>query len=117
MSVTKRAGSAGPPIVLCAVLALTPVAVDSPLAQRPEPVAHGVFDGDTMFTVLPPNAIPAVTSPEFVSGEEAAAQMELAEPILGVVVGGEAKAYSLWHLDTHEVVNDKVGGVPIAATW
>ena len=56
MSVTKRAGSAGPLIVLCAVLALTPVAVDSPLAQRPEPVAHGVFDGDTMFTVLPPNA-------------------------------------------------------------
>ena len=39
------------------------------------------------------------------------------EPVLGVALGGEAVAYSLWYLDGHEIVNDLVGGTPIAATW
>jgi hypothetical protein len=39
------------------------------------------------------------------------------EPVLGLVVNGESRAYSLWQLDAHEIVNDVVGGVPLAATW
>ena len=37
--------------------------------------------------------------------------------IIGVVLDGEARAYSIWHLDRHEVVNDRLGETPIAATW
>jgi hypothetical protein len=39
------------------------------------------------------------------------------EPVLGVVVDGEARAYSLWQLDAHEIVNDEIAGSAIAATW
>jgi hypothetical protein len=34
-----------------------------------------------------------------------------------VVLGGEARAYSLWQLDAHEIVNDQIAGTAIAATW
>ena len=38
--------------------------------------------------------------------------------MLGVVGrDGTPKAYSAWHLDEHEIVNDLLDGEPIAATW
>ena len=67
--------------------------------------------------VLPPNAIPAILEPDFLAGNEAEKQMAGEEPILGIITGGEARAYSLWHLDAHEIVNDSIGGVAIAVTW
>jgi hypothetical protein len=70
-----------------------------------------------MYTVLPPNAIPAIMEPAFLTGDDAAEQMSADEPVLGIMLGDEVKAYSLWHLDAHEIVNDTIAGVPIAATW
>ncbi len=99
--------------VLLLVLLATGVAA----AQRPEPKVHGTFDGDEMYTVLPPDAIPAISDPQFVTGEEAAAQMAADEPVLGIVHEGQARAYSLWHLDAHEIVNDSIAGTPLAVTW
>ena len=87
------------------------------LAERPEPEVHGVFGGEEMYSVLPPDAIAAIRAPDFVSGEEADAQMSPAEPVLGVVLDGKAHAYSLWQLDGHEIVNDMLAGRAIAATW
>lgn len=77
-----------------------------------------IGDG-TMVTVLPQDAIPAITQPVFVGRQEADQWMAEEELVLGLVdpVTGEAKAYSLWHLDRHEIVNDKIGGKPIAVTW
>jgi len=86
-------------------------------SQRPEPEVHGVFDGDTMYTVLPAGAIPAILEPVFLGGEEAVAQMSPDEMVLGILFDGEARAYSLWQLDAHEIVNDSIGGLPIAPTW
>lgn len=37
--------------------------------------------------------------------------------VAGVVVNGEARAYPLREMNWHEVVNDTVGGVPIAVTY
>ena len=39
------------------------------------------------------------------------------EPLLVVVDGGEARAYSTWHLDNHEIVNDYINGKAITVTW
>jgi hypothetical protein len=73
--------------------------------------------GDDVYKVLPVGAIPAIDDPIFASGEAADAQMRPDEPVLGVVVGSEARAYSLWQLDAHEIVNDEIAGTAIAATW
>jgi hypothetical protein len=37
--------------------------------------------------------------------------------VLGVTIGAESRAYPIAFLSWHEIVNDIVGGVPIAATW
>ena len=86
-------------------------------AQRPEPEVVATIYGDTMYQVLPADKIPAINDPVFVTGGEAVKQMSTDEPIMGLVSGGEAKAYSLWHLDAHEIVNDVIGDTPIAVAW
>jgi hypothetical protein len=39
------------------------------------------------------------------------------DPVIGVVVGGEARAYPIRLLDFHEVVNDTVGDLPLVVSW
>lgn len=65
--------------------------------------------------LLPRGGIPAVFEPHFVSATEAMISDEAW--VMGVVIDGEAHAYSLNLLNSHEVVNDRLGGVPIAAVW
>ena len=86
-------------------------------AERPEPEVVAFWGGDEVYQGLPLGAIPAIDDPEFVRGEAADAQMKAEEPVLGVVIGGAARAYSLWQLDHHELVNDQIEGTAIAATW
>lgn len=73
--------------------------------------------GDPVVEVLPPDAIPAIDDPKFVSAKKANKFMQKNEPVLGVVHEGEAKAYSLWHLDRHEIVNDTLKETPVGVTW
>ena len=104
-------------VFLAAGGALAILLLVSASAQRPEPTVHGVFDGDTMYTLLPPDAIPAVRNPEYVTGVEADRQMSADEPVIGVTAGDDAVCWSTWHLDHHEIVNDRLDGSAIAATW
>jgi hypothetical protein len=73
--------------------------------------------GDTMFTLGAPGMIPAIHRPEFTSVDSARGHFAADEPLLVVAVGDEVHAYSTWHLDHHEVVNDRLGKLPLAATW
>ena len=59
--------------------------------------------------------IPAIFEPKFVPA--AVANLPDDAWILGIHIGGEAHAYSLNLLNHHEVVNDYVGGAPVAAVW
>ncbi len=86
-------------------------------ADRPQPEVYGTFDGDEMYTLLPPDGIPAILDPEYVTGKEAAAQMSAAEHVLGLAAGNDAVCWSTWQLDHHEIVNDVFEGTAIAATW
>lgn len=104
-------------LLLAAVAALTFVQALAVPAQRPEPEVFGVFEADTMYTVLPADAIPAIREPEYVQGADALAQMTPDEPVIGVAFGDDAVCWSAWHLDRHEIVNDHAGGRAIAATW
>jgi hypothetical protein len=75
------------------------------------------LEGSTVSALLPPDAIPAIDTPQFVSASKASAFMKDDEPVLGVILDGTAKAYSLWHLDRHEIVNDQLGDQSVAVTW
>ena len=76
-----------------------------------------VIEGAPMITVLPPDAIPAIDRPTFVSAREGAAFMRPEEKVLGITDGRTARAYSTWQLNHHEIVNDFLGEAPIAVTW
>lgn len=68
-----------------------------------------------IYNILPKDAIRAILEPEFVSVDEA--QVTDNAKMIGVVMNGEAHAYSAILLNSHEVVNDTVGGVKVATTW
>lgn len=70
---------------------------------------------DPVRTLLPFDAIPAITEPQFVSADEA--KLAPDAPVIGVAINGESRAYSLYLLNGHEIVNDSVGGEKIATTW
>lgn len=74
-------------------------------------------DGQPVIRLLPPDAIPSIDEPDMISAAEADALMSDDEQVLGIFDGISARAYSTWMLDGHEIVNDRMGGRPIAATW
>jgi len=74
------------------------------------------IDGDRVHTILQRDAIRSIDQPQFVRASEASFMRD-DEPVVGVVQNGVAKAYSTWHLDHHEIVNDQIGGKPVAVTW
>jgi len=74
-------------------------------------------EGYEIVSLLPKDAIPAIYNPQFVSGAEADEQYGADELVLGVEINGDARAYSIPYLSGHEIVNDVVGGEPVAVTW
>jgi hypothetical protein len=70
-----------------------------------------------VITVLGKDAIPAIDRPEFMSVQEADPYFRDNEPVLGVRRGNVARAYSLWQLNHHEIVNDQVADLSLAITW
>jgi hypothetical protein len=68
-------------------------------------------------TLLPRDAIPAIDNPTFISADEADGQYEAEELVIGVNFDGDARAYSIPVLSSHEIVNDTVAGRKIAVTW
>ena len=70
-----------------------------------------------ILTVLPRDAIPAIDDPKFIPVAEANESYAEDELVLGVEFNGDARAYSVPLLSSHEIVNDTVGGVKIAVTW
>ncbi|HZB73908.1 MAG TPA: DUF3179 domain-containing protein [Nitrososphaeraceae archaeon] len=65
----------------------------------------------------PPDGIPSIDDPKFISVQEANGRLEDSELILGLNINGDIRAYPLQILVWHEIVNDKIGGVPVAVTY
>ena len=65
----------------------------------------------------PKDGIPAIDDPAFVSVATADRWLAPRSPVMVVERGGEVKAYPLAILMYHEIVNDRVGGVPVAVTY
>ena len=91
--------------------------VEVPLAAGVATASPGETLNLEIITILGKDGIPAILDPQFVSGAEAAEQMLDSERVLGVSINGDHRAYPLNQLSRHEIVNDEVGGVPVAVTW
>lgn len=62
------------------------------------------------------DGIPALVNPGFVAGSTAGYLLP-DEPVFGVEIAGDARAYPLRILDWHEMANDVVGGVPVTLAY
>ncbi|MCH7812827.1 MAG: DUF3179 domain-containing protein [Planctomycetes bacterium] len=71
------------------------------------------------------DSIPAIDDPYFVSPDDKRLAREVGRrdgrtggiKVIGVVYGGQAKAYPLAMMGRHELVNDTVGGKPVTVGW
>jgi hypothetical protein len=110
-------------------LSASPVASTLPLATSPStqttlapttpPVATNVRVTDTneyaFSQLLPFDGIPPVYDPQFASAADAPLLDD--ELVMGVALGGEAKAYPVTVLRFREMVDDELAGIPILVTW
>ena len=64
----------------------------------------------------PKDGIPPIDNPKFIS---VSAETELTpqDPVIGLEINGDARAYPLRVMTWHEIVNDMVGGTPVAVTY
>ena len=75
------------------------------------------IDLDEILSGGPPkDGIPSIDSPRFVAVAEPD-NLSPTDPVIGLQIAGDARAYPLRILTWHEIVNDTVGGVPVAVTY
>ncbi len=65
----------------------------------------------------PKDGIPAIDAPMFESASRAAEWLDPREPVLILTSNGETRMYPVQILMWHEIVNDVLGGVPVAVTY
>ncbi len=65
---------------------------------------------------VPKDGIRSIDNPEFMDIKEAKS-LPATMPVLSFELNGEAKAYPLGILTRAEIVNDRVGGVPVTVTY
>ncbi len=98
----------------------------APEAPAPDEADFEVADDGTRYTVDPAqlqqgcpggtDCIPSIDDPSFQSPDEAG-WLSGDDLVVGIEVDGEARAYPLRVLNVHEIVNDEIGGRPVAVTY
>jgi hypothetical protein len=89
-----------------AILILTGFNMDNALVPKDE-----IFSGG-----VPRDGIPAILKPKFVEPNQTRF-LNPDDKVIGVRIGGQAKAYPIRILNLHEVVNDTLSKLPIAVTF
>ena len=64
----------------------------------------------------PPDGIPPIDRPRFLRPAQVNF-LSPSEPVLALQIGTDARAYPVQILIWHEIVNDTVGGIPVAVTY
>lgn len=72
---------------------------------------------DELVPVLRRDGIRSLDEPTFQNLEEAAGWLTERDPVMVVALEGEARAYPLRILTAHEIVNDKIGDIPVVITY
>jgi hypothetical protein len=112
----------GRALALALLLALTSAAVSAQTAWRGEWPRTDFAKHTVPFEEIesggpPKDGIPAIDRPRFISQQDAARWLDAREPVIVLEHRGEARAYPLQILMFHEIVNDTLGGMPVAVTF
>lgn len=85
--------------------------------QKTDFCKHSVPYSEIFSGGPPPDGIPPIDRPVFESIEAAANWLSAQSPVIALQIDGDVRAYPLAILIWHEIVNDTVGGVPVAVTF
>jgi len=87
-----------------------------PLAERSYALGDDLatYDSLMMSGGTPPDDIPSIHRPQFVSAS--AARLAPGDLVIGFLHAGEARAYPQKILVYHEILDDQVGGLNVAIT-
>jgi len=119
IKLTQRAAATCALLALCLAFAATASANPDRWrhAWPQTDFAKTTIDFDEIISGGPPkDGIPSIDAPEFIAVSEVS-DLAATEPVIGLVIAGDARAYPLRILIWHEIVNDTVGGVPVAVTY
>ena len=64
----------------------------------------------------PKDGIPSIDDPKFVIAKDAHFVSDT-DVVIGLEIDGDARAYPLFIMVWHEIVNDEVGGIPVSVTY
>ena len=110
-------------ILLAAALSLLPLAAiaDPNFWQREWPgtdFSKTSVEWNSIMSGGPPrDGIPAIDDPSFFPASDES-QIDGREPVITLEMEGETpRAYPIRYLTWHEIVNDEVGGIPVAVTF
>ncbi len=97
----------------------TPVQTDAGIRVSPRdaynPVAAGEKLPDGFRQLLPRDAIKPVYDPVFISASSIPWSDDT--DVIGVTLGGQAKAYPVSFLNGRELVVDEIDNIPILVSW
>lgn len=68
-------------------------------------------------SLMPRDGFEVFNNPEFIEKEEYESYYFRFEPVISLVIEGEARAYPLNVLTYHEIANDIIKGIPVAVTY
>ena len=78
---------------------------------------HSVSYDEILSGGVPRDGIPPLDRPKFTTQDSASRWLGDQEPVIAFELNGDIRAYPLQILTWHEIVNDVVGGVPVAVTF
>ena len=88
----------------------------SSTAQTENGMTEAIVPLDRIVSGGPPrDGIPSIDNPKFISSGDATLQDS--DLVVGLNIDGDIRAYPLNILVWHEIVNDRVGGKPVAVTY
>ena len=106
-------------VLVGAVAALSLAGCASSEADSAEfyPVGAGeeLLEKDYLTATASRDFLRPIYEPKFVAAE--AAELEPLDIVMGLEINGDARAYPVRILNTREMVDDVVGGVPVLVTW
>lgn len=77
---------------------------------------HSIDFAEILSGGPPKDGIPSIDDPVFIPVSQSA-DLDDKEPVIGLEIDGDARAYPLRVLMWHEIVNDTVGGRPVTVTY
>ncbi len=63
------------------------------------------------------DCFPMIRRPKFLTAAQSDAALAKDEPVLGLVLGSDVRAYSTNQLNSHELVLDELGGIPVLVSY